>query len=139
MAFLQKSVAVATRRMPKMISPRGHAVADYVNVGVFFVMGALFWRRNPRAAAAAFAAGLAEASTSLMTDYPGGVANIIDFPTHRTLDAGLAALTFALPNVMTFSDTPESRYFRLMGLNLTAVTELTDFEQREVVTRRKAA
>ena len=135
MALLQKGVAAVIRRMPKMISPGGHAVADYANAGIFALMGMLFWRKNPKAAVAAFAAAIAEAGTALVTDYPGGMVRVIDFSTHETVHMGLSAALFAIPSMLRFDDAAEAKYFRLMGLNLTAVAGLTDFG--EAVPRQK--
>jgi hypothetical protein len=139
MALLQKGVAAATHRMPKMISPGGHAVADYANAGIFALMGVLFWRKNPPAALAAFAAGVAEVATALATDYPGGVVRAIDFSTHGAIDMTLAATLFAVPGMLRFDDSPEAKYFRIMSLNLTAVAGLTDFEGEPAPRRRRRA
>jgi Na+/proline symporter len=128
MALIQKGVAAATHRMPKRISPRGHALADYTSVGLFALVATLFWKRNPRAAVAALAAGMAQAGTALITDYPGGLRSLIDFPTHGNIDMGLAAMLFTLPNILEFDDSPEAKVFRMMSLGLTAITGLTDFQ-----------
>ena len=76
MALLQKGVALAAGRMPKMISPRVHSALDYAVAGSFLLMGALFWKRNRRAAIGSLLCGGATAAVSLLTDYPGGARKV---------------------------------------------------------------
>ena len=54
MALLNSAVALATKKLPKAVTPKGHAVIDYITVGAFLVTGALYWRRHKRAALSAF-------------------------------------------------------------------------------------
>jgi hypothetical protein len=129
MALLQKGIAAATSRMPRMISPRTHAMVDYSNMALFAALGVLFRKRNQRAAFAAFAIGAVEAVTVFTTDYPGGIAGLIDFSTHGTIDMGVSAALFAIPGMLRFQDSPEAKYFHWMSLGLTAITGLTDFER----------
>jgi hypothetical protein len=128
MALLQKGVATVTQWMPKVLSPRAHAIADYATVGTAALFSILFWNRNRNAAVAALLSAAAEAGVSLITDYPGGLFRLIDFPTHGKIDFGLAAAAFAMPDLMRFNKDPESRALRLLGLNITTVAGLTDFE-----------
>src|SRR5690348_8808891 len=72
MALLQKGVATVTQWMPKVLSPRAHAIADYATVGTAALFSILFWNRNRNAAVAALLSAAAEAGVSLITDYPGG-------------------------------------------------------------------
>ncbi len=139
MALLQRGVAAATNRMPSIISPTAHALIDYITVGAFFVMTAAFWRRNKRAALGSLMCGSAELGTTLMTDFPGGVAKVIDLPTHLRIDMGLAAMAATLPDFMGFKDEPESKWFRLLGLNITANAGLTDSGQKRSTRRVRAA
>jgi hypothetical protein len=88
----------------------------------------LCWKRNQRAAIALAACGAAEAGVALLTDFPGGIARIIDFPTHGKIDMALAGAIFAIPGIMGFAGEPEFKYLRAMGLSITAITGLTDFE-----------
>ena len=129
MPIVQKGVAVMSDRMPKVISPKSHAIADYIALGGLLLMGALFWKKNKRAAIAALTCAGAEAANTMLTDFPGGVAKVISFPTHGKIDMGLAATCSALPTFMGFGDEPEAKFFRIMGLNITTVAALTDFKQ----------
>ena len=63
----------------------------------------------------------------MCTDDPGGAANRIGFETHGAIDFGLSGVVASLPDMFRFSDEPESRFFRMQGLALAAVTGLTDF------------
>ena len=128
MALLQKGVALAARRMPKMISPRSHAVLDYAIAGSFLVMGALFWKRSRRAAVGALFCGGATTAVSLLTDYPGGVKKVIPYPLHGTIDGGLVAMTAAIPRLMNIEKEHEAKFFSRQALAKTAITAMTDFD-----------
>lgn len=141
MAISNVAAKALTERLPKKITPAQHAVVDYLTAGTFFIMGAMFWKRNKRAAIAALACGSSITATSLMTDYPGGIAKAIDFETHGRIDAGLAGLTATLPTLLAFGDEDEAKYFRGMALAETVVTGMTDFTQEtgKVVEMRRRA
>lgn len=129
MPVLQSSVKLLTKRMPKVISPRAHAVLDYATAGTFLAGGILLLarRRDKRAGISALVCGVAETVTSLLTDYPGGVSGLIRFPTHGKIDMGLAAMTATLPEFMDFSDSRDMGFFRAQALLITANAGLTDF------------
>jgi hypothetical protein len=126
MALLNSAVSLATKKLPKAITPKGHAVIDYLTVGAFLVTGALYWRRHKRAALSAFICGGAELALSLITDYPGGVKKVISFPTHCKVDLGLAAMTATMPEFMGFKDDREKRFFLAQSAGITLATNLTD-------------
>jgi hypothetical protein len=115
--------------MPKVISPRAHAVLDYATAATFLAGGVwmLARRRNKRAGISALACGVAETVTSLLTDYPGGVSDVISFPTHGKIDMGLAAMAATLPEFMDFADEREMGFFRAQAVLITANAGLTDF------------
>lgn len=136
MALMQKGVMAVTERMPKVISPKTHAIIDYATAGSFFLMGALLWNRNRRAALGSMLCGAMEAGTAMMTDYPGGVKPLLSFQTHGRIDAGFAGFVAALPNVMMFGDEPEANFFRGQAVALAAVTGLTDFSNGRARGRR---
>jgi hypothetical protein len=128
MAFMHKGVALAAGRMPK-ISPRTHAALDYAIAGSFVLMGALFWKRNRRAAVGALFCGGATAAVSLLTDYPGGVKKVIPYSLHGKIDSGLVAMTAAIPRVMHLADEREAKFFSRQALAKTAITAMTDFDR----------
>src|ERR1700676_2096900 len=97
MPVLNKFAKVVARPIPRMVTPKGHAVIDYASVGLFLGSTARFWRRNRRAAVASLICGGAELAIMLLTDYPGGVKKFISFETHREMDYGLAAMVATMP------------------------------------------
>lgn len=128
MALLQKGVALAAGRMPKMISPRVHSALDYAVAGSFLLMGALFWKRNRRAAIGSILCGGATAAVSLFTDYPGGVRKVIPYPMHGQIDAGLIAMTAAMPKLVNIEDDREAKFFARQAVAKTAITAMTNFD-----------
>ena len=134
MTVLPGMADAVTRRLPKMVSPRGHAIADYITIGIFAVAGGLFWGSNKRAAMAAFLCGGAELALSLITDYPGGIAGVIPFPAHGKMDVGLAAVTATMPELLSFR---EGRGFFLAQAGaITASANMTRFRIGNRPTRR---
>ncbi|HEV2962815.1 MAG TPA: hypothetical protein VG649_13380 [Candidatus Angelobacter sp.] len=133
MALVEQAVRLMTKKLPKVISPRTHAIIDYAMIGTFILMGSLFWKKNRKAAIAAFSFAAAEANIVLLTDFPGGVTDVIRFETHGRIDRTLAVVTAILPDTLNFGDEPEAQFFRIQGVALGAVTSMTEFtpEQRE--------
>ena len=131
MPLVNKAVDAVTNRLPKVISPKVHAIIDYATVGSFILMGALFWKNNKRAAVAAWCCGAMEATNTLLTDFPGGVTDVISFETHGKIDAAMAGTVASLPNLLGFSGEPEAKHFRMQGVMIGAVTGLTNFKGEE--------
>jgi hypothetical protein len=127
MAFMQKGVALAAGRMPKKISPRLHAALDYAVAGSFLLAGALFWKRNRRAALGSLLCGGATAAVSLLTDYPGGVRKVIPYSMHGQIDTGLVAMTAAMPKLVNIENDRSAKFFSRQALAKTAITAMTDF------------
>jgi len=128
MSILQKSVSMVAGRAPKVIGPKTHALIDYAVAGTLLFAGIRFWRRNKRAALGSMACGAATVLNSVFTDYPGGMVPEMSFQTHGRIDAGLAALTAAIPTSMGFKDEREARFFGSAAIAETIVTALTDFD-----------
>jgi hypothetical protein len=136
-----------TKRLPKVLSPKGHAILDYVTAGAFLIAAALFWRRNKRAAFAALVCGGADLALNISTGYPGGVFDFISFPTHCKIDVGLAAMVAQMPRFMRFEKDQQKMFFALEGGSIIAAANLTDFdrpvyrrqERREHERERRAA
>src|SRR5579864_3587479 len=101
-ANLQKLVELSGKPVPKVVSPTVHAIADYVTAASFFVAGVLFWKKNKRAALASMLCGAAETAVATLTDYPGGVKNLISFPLHGKIDFGMAGMVAAMPQFLAF-------------------------------------
>lgn len=129
MALMNKAVEAVGSRLPKVIPPKGHAIFDYVQMGIFIGMGCLFWKTNKRASVAAFCCAAAEATNVLLTDYPGGVTDILSFETHGKIDAAMAGAVASLPNLMGFSSKPQAKHFRIRGAVMAGVTAMTKFKE----------
>jgi len=144
MPILNNVVKVAAKPLPKLISPKTHAVLDYMTVGAFLASAGWFWSRSKRASLAALICGGAQLAVSLLTDYPGGVRRIISFPIHRDIDFGLAAMTATMPEFLAFNEEGEKKFFQAQGAIISAATQLTRFPEKAVrpekgMKRRKAA
>ena len=137
MPLISSVARIALSRLPKAITPKAHAVIDYITVGAFLLTGALYWRHHKRAALSAFFCGGAELALNLLTDYPGGVSKAIRFPTHGDVDLGLAAMTAAMPEFMGFENDREKRFFVAQSAGIIVGTSLTDFDAGRRRTRRR--
>ncbi len=114
--------------MPRLISARTHAVIDYIHAGTNFLVGALFWKRNKRAATGAFILGANVLTNALMTDYELGVFRKWSFKTHGILDYATAASSAAMPALMGFADEPEATYFYGQGGGETVIAGISDYD-----------
>ena len=139
MAIINKAARVAAKPFPDVISPKVHAILDYVTAASFLISAAVFWRRNKRAAVAALVSGAAELAVSLLTDYPGGVMKGINFKTHRDIDLGLATMIATMPKFLAFKDEGERKFFTAQGAVITVATELTRFPERAARPERRYA
>lgn len=131
MSLLQKGVAIAVGRMPKVVKPQAHAVIDYLVAGSFFVAAGILARRNKRAAISSLICGGMITVNSVLTDYPGGMGKVLSFQTHGKIDAGLAGLTATMPRLMGFGEDSESKFFTTQSMLETAVTAMTDYDYYE--------
>jgi hypothetical protein len=122
-----KQVNKVAEKLPKVIGPKAHAIIDFAVASSFLTMGALWLGSNKRAAIASFICGGAALTNSLLTDYPGGVADVISFETHGKIDVGLAAATALMPKLLGFSDEGRAWFFRAQSGAETVVVGLTDF------------
>jgi len=138
MALVETGVRALSNRLPKVISPKTHALIDYGVAGGFFLMAGLMWRSSKRAAIASLACGAAETAVILLTDYPGGVAKLISFEAHGRIDAGISGAVAMLPSLLGFSHQKKSAFFRAQGLGMAATTGMTDFEATGQYRRRAA-
>lgn len=138
----KKSLTIkALDRMPKTISPREHAVADFLLLGASVAAAAAMYRRSRVAAASALTLAAAEAASMAMTDYPGGIIGMISFPAHGRLGLGLSAMALSMPGLMELKGAPEKQFFYAHAAAATAIIGITDFTgtgrrgqvQREVV------
>lgn len=127
MSIVQRGVKFLFKRMPKTITPQQHALVDYGIAAVFFIAGAALLKRHPRAAISSLVCGGAITANSLITDYPGGVLRLISLETHGEIEASLAGIAVALPQLMGFGKDRESWFFELQGALGAAAGALTQF------------
>ena len=120
-------ISTVADKLPKVIGPRTHAIIDFAVAGSFLAMGALWLGSHKRAAIGSFICGGAALTNSLLTDYPGGVTDVISFETHGKIDVGLAAATAFMPKLLGFSDEGPAWFFRAQSGAETVVVGLTDF------------
>ncbi len=139
MPILQKGAAMVADKLPKVISPKTHAIIDFANAGSFFIMGALFMRRSKKAGLASMICGAATVANVLMTDMPGGIGPN-SMSTHLRIDTGLAATCAALPNLMKFDDESAPKWFmRGEGIGMTVVGGMTNSGENRRQMRERAA
>jgi hypothetical protein len=137
MAIFNTAAKLALKPVPRFISPKGHAIIDYMTIGSFFMSAAWFWSRSKRAALAAAICGGADLAISLLTDYPGGMKKAIPFRIHGDIDLGLATMTAAMPEFLAFEDDHEKKFFLAQGAMITAVRELTKFSKPSFADRTR--
>jgi hypothetical protein len=138
MALLNTLVKVASKPVPRTVSPRTHSRIDLITAGAFLAGAGLFWRRNKRVAVAALICGGADLAITLVTDYPGGVDRTIKFGAHHGIDLGLATMFATMPDFLGFADEPEKRFFLLQGAVTTLVAEITRFPEVEGAKEKNA-
>ena len=139
MPILNRTIQMATQPLPKMISPKAHAMFDFLVAGSFFLMAPFLWRRSKRAAMAALLSGGAELAVGLLTNYPRGAKRVIHPRTHRDIDYGLAAMIATMPEFLAFEDESERKLFLTESALITAVNVLTDFPDRPYRGERRRA
>lgn len=113
--------------MPSFIDAKTHAIIDYVHAGTNFIVGALFWKRNRRAAIGALSLGAGVLANALMTDYPLGVYRLYDFKVHGMLDYGVAATSAALPPLLGIHNTPQAKFFYIQGVAEAGTAGVSDY------------
>jgi hypothetical protein len=130
MSLISWIAPLATRaedRVPRVISPRLHAVIDYATVGAAAFIAYKLWNRNRRAAVSAVVTAVTEATVVAMTDYPGGFTRQISFPLHGRLALGHATMIGNMPRMMGFQGTPEEKLFAGWSAVVALLVALTDF------------
>jgi uncharacterized YccA/Bax inhibitor family protein len=131
MGLLQMGVQAVTRRLPKSIPVKTHAVVDYAVAGSFLAAAAFLWSRNRRAATAALVCGSAGVANALLTDYPGGVFKVIPFSRHQHIEKAMAGVLATIPGIAGFKEDRISYLFRGHSLGLAALTGITDFDEAD--------
>jgi len=141
MPISTKLADLATKPLPKVVTPKTHGIIDWAAAAGFYAAGALLWKKNKRASLASVICGHLIGSLIFLTDCPGGVWKKISFETHCKIDPGVAGLVASMPSLLSFSDEKESKLFQAMGVGLAAARSLTNPEEgsSNLQTRQKAA
>ena len=128
MSLATVALGEVEKKLPKVIDARTHGIIDYCHAAFFFGMAIFCARRNKRAAIAALTTGAFILTEALLTDYPLGAKKAIPFETHGRMDAGFAASSFGVPNLLGFSGTAAAHVFTINGFVEGAVVGMTDWD-----------
>ncbi|HUI82785.1 MAG TPA: hypothetical protein VL240_01095 [Candidatus Binatia bacterium] len=139
MPLIQSSIRVLGKVLPKILSPKAHAIADYGTAGIFLLGALLFWRHSKRAAVASLICGAAETTVAALTDHPGGLKKAISFPLHRKIELGLSSMAATMPEFLAFGEEKEKAFFHVQSAVIAGLTVLTDFESRHLAGEREIA
>jgi hypothetical protein len=126
MPLLQKSIQLAGKTLPKVISPRAHTFAHYSKAALFGVAAALFWRKNKRAAVASLVCGAAETGVAIITSR-GGLHRVSP-SLHKRIDFGISTMAASMPRFLAFEDEREKKLFLMQSALIAGVAVLTEFE-----------
>ena len=125
MPLLIKTLDLATRHLPKVLSPEAHRNADYVLIGGFALGGLAYWRKDrPAAIASAVCAG-SMLALNLATQYNGQPQNKMSFADHRRAELGLAALCSLIPRIWRTGRLAKA-HFLVQAAVLVTLDNLTD-------------
>lgn len=128
MNWISKLSVLAIEHLPKRISPKGHAIADYVVAAGAIAAAIAFFKSGRKAAGVgALIAGAVETANPLITDFPGGVLKLISFPAHGRIDVAAASMVAGLPKLLRLPGDIESRFFYVHAATAMAIVGLTDF------------
>lgn len=125
---MANALQTLTSPVPKVITPAMHAIADYSTAAMLASMGAYLQHRNPRASAFAYANAGLVVLTSLLTNYPGGIARGMSFKTHGMMDVMHGALLAAGPTLLGFADTQHAGMFYKQAALEMGVVAATDWD-----------
>ncbi len=113
------------------LSPRIHGYIDYVAVGLLALAPALF-DFSGLPAALCYVLAIVQLGMSLMTAYPLGVAKLLPFTIHGTIEAATAAFLVIAPFLLGFSEIVSARnFFMVAGIGLFLVWAVTNYKAAE--------
>ena len=111
----------------KILTPRAHGYLDYVVVALLLLAPTLFGFAGVAAALCYILAAL-HAGITMLTAFPLGIAKIIPFSAHGSIEAVMAAFLLASPWLFDFSFIPAARNFFIAASVLLAVVWIiTDY------------
>jgi hypothetical protein len=138
MPILQKSIQLAGKPLPKVISPRAHTLSHYGRAALFGIAAALFWRRNRRAAVASLVCGAAETGVAVISSRRG-LRPAISPSLHQRIDFGISTMAASMPRFLAFEDERERRLFLMQSALIAGIAVLTEFKPAEVLAQRRKA
>ena len=117
--------------MRALLSPRVHGYGDYSIVALLALAPTLF---NFSGVAAGLCYGLAvvQLGMSLLTAYPLGVAKLLPFTIHGTIEVITSVAMVAAPFLFGFSEVASARnFFIVSGIGLFLVWAVTNYKAAE--------
>ena len=124
MPLLTKTTDLATRKLPKVISPQAHKLADYAMMSGFALAGLVYWKRDRRAAIASLLCGGSMLALTLATEYNGQRGHRMSFSEHRRTEMGMAAAFSLIPGILKTGKMAKT-HFLVQAAALTAIGNMS--------------
>jgi hypothetical protein len=122
--------------MKALLSPRVHGYIDYLAVGLLALAPTLF-NFSGLPAALCYVVAVMQLGMSLLTAYPLGVAKLIPFTIHGTIEVITSVALVIAPFLFGFSDVASARnFFIVSGIGLFLVWAVTNYKIAERPLRR---
>jgi len=116
--------------MRRLLSPRNHGYIDYLAVGLLLLAPTLF-RFSGLPAALCYVLAVVQGGMSLLTAYPLGVAKLIPFTVHGTIEL-ITSVALVIVPFLGFSEMVRARnFFIVSGLALFLVWLTTNYQAAE--------
>lgn len=117
----------------KFLSPKIHGILDIAVILVLLIAPSVLDFPN-EAATVSYILGAAYVLLVLFTAYPFGLAKVIPFTTHGTLELVLSPFLVAMPWLAGFAEHGPARYFYIVaGVALFAVWLTTDYKAADLI------
>jgi len=116
--------------MRRLLSPRNHGYIDYLAVGLLLLAPTLF-RFSGFPAVLCYVLAVVQGGMSLLTAYPLGVAKLIPFTVHGTIEL-ITSVALVIVPFLGFADMVRARnFFIVSGIALFAVWLTTNYQAAE--------
>lgn len=120
--------------MSKPISPRQHGLIDYGFLTSMLLLPSLLGMSSRARLLFAFF-GTIQGTLNALTDQPFGLARVVSFRTHGSVEKSSGPLYLLAPLVTGVAQEGEARaYWLFMGAALVTVYNLTDWQARNTST-----
>jgi len=117
--------------MKALLSPRVHGYVDYLAVGLLALAPTLF-NFSGVPAGLCYALAVVQLGMSLLTAYPLGVAKLLPFTIHGTIEVITSVALVAAPFLFGFSNVDSARnFFIIGGIGLFLVWAVTNYKVAE--------